>query len=72
MIPTLEFKDGTLYLLDQTKLPHQISMVACRDHLEVARGIRDMIVRGAPAIGVAAAYGAALGVKGLRDKISRA
>ena len=72
MIPTLEFKDGTLYLLDQTKLPHQISMVACRDHLEVARGIRDMIVRGAPAIGVAAAYGAALGVKGLSDKISRA
>ena len=71
MIPTLEFKDGLLYLLDQTKLPRQISMIACRDHHETARAIKDMIVRGAPAIGVAAAYGAALGVMTLDNTLTR-
>ena len=71
MVPTLEYKNGQLLLLDQTKLPHEITMVTCRDHLDVARGIRDMIVRGAPAIGVAAAYGAALGVATLHDRLPR-
>lgn len=47
-------------LLDQTRLPEQETDVVCRTPADVARAIRDMVVRGAPSIGVAAAYGAAL------------
>ncbi|HWG38072.1 MAG TPA: S-methyl-5-thioribose-1-phosphate isomerase [Terriglobales bacterium] len=64
MIPTLEWTPEGVRLLDQLALPGTVQYVLCRDHNEVARGIRDMVVRGAPAIGVAAAMGAALGVKG--------
>jgi len=63
MIPTLEWTPEGVRLLDQLALPATVRYVLCRDHAEVARGIRDMIVRGAPAIGVAAAMGAALAVK---------
>jgi len=52
--------DGAVRLLDQRLLPHQQRYVACRDVAAVADGIRDMVVRGAPAIGVAAAYGVAI------------
>ena len=48
---------GALWLLDQRKLPLEETWVPCRDTAEVAAAIRDMTVRGAPAIGVAAAYG---------------
>lgn len=51
---------GTVWLLDQTLLPHEERWVECRTAGEVATRIRDMTVRGAPAIGVAAAYGVAL------------
>ncbi|MBT3820155.1 MAG: S-methyl-5-thioribose-1-phosphate isomerase, partial [Nitrospinaceae bacterium] len=54
---TLEFKDGALRLIDQRRLPEEESYVDCRTEAEVADAIRDMVVRGAPAIGVAAAYG---------------
>lgn len=47
-------------LLDQTRLPEQETEVVCRSAADVARAIRDMVVRGAPSIGVTAAYGAAL------------
>jgi methylthioribose-1-phosphate isomerase len=60
-VKTLEWRDGALQLIDQTRLPLECVMVTCRTHGEVARAIRDMIVRGAPAIGVTAAYGLALG-----------
>jgi len=60
---TLEWKKGKLYLLDQTKLPLQEIYVACSSYQEVARAIRDMVVRGAPAIGVAAAFGMLLGAR---------
>ncbi len=60
---TLEWKKGKLYLLDQTKLPLKESYVACSTYQEVARAIRDMVVRGAPAIGVAAAFGMLLGAR---------
>jgi methylthioribose-1-phosphate isomerase len=59
---TLEF-DGpqqALMLVDQTRLPHETVMVACHTPQEVAHAIKSMQVRGAPAIGVAAAYGVAL------------
>lgn len=58
---TLEYRGGALHLIDQRRLPVEESYVACRTALEVADAIREMVVRGAPAIGVAAAYGMALG-----------
>jgi len=62
-IKTLEWKKGRLYLLDQTRLPLQERYVACATYQDVARAIRDMVVRGAPAIGVAAAFGMVLGAR---------
>ena len=63
MIKTLEWTDEGVRFLDQTKLPTEEVYVTCKDYEEVATAIRDMIVRGAPAIGVAAAMGVALGVR---------
>ncbi len=57
---TLEWKENCLYLLDQRKLPFQAVMLPCRSVTEVAEAIRNMTIRGAPAIGAAAAYGLAL------------
>jgi methylthioribose-1-phosphate isomerase len=62
MIPTLEWTPEGVSFLDQTKLPHEETYVLARDYNEVARVIRDMIVRGAMAIGVSAAMGVALGI----------
>jgi methylthioribose-1-phosphate isomerase len=63
MIKTLEWTDDGVRFIDQTKLPTEEVYVTCKDYEEVAAAIRDMIVRGAPAIGVAAAMGIALGVR---------
>lgn len=63
MVPTLEWSPEGVRLLDQLQLPAKVEYRLCRDHREVAVGIKDMIIRGAPAIGVAAAMGVALGVK---------
>jgi methylthioribose-1-phosphate isomerase len=63
MVETLEWTDGGVRFIDQTKLPTEESFVTCRTYQEVADAIRTMIVRGAPAIGVAAAMGIALGVR---------
>lgn len=57
---TLQWADGALRLLDQRRLPHETVYVDCRTADEVAWAIREMVVRGAPAIGVTAAYGLAL------------
>ena len=57
---TLEWEDNKLKLIDQTKLPDELTYVYCNDYKEVIVAIKDMIVRGAPAIGVAAAFGMAL------------
>ena len=64
-VKTLEFRDGALWLLDQTKLPLEAVQVVCRDDREVADAIREMKVRGAPAIGLAAAYGVVLAARSL-------
>ena len=61
MIKTLEWTDAGVRFIDQTKLPTEETYVACKNYEEVADAIRNMIVRGAPAIGVAAAMGVALG-----------
>src|SRR5207237_10278395 len=57
---TLWFEDGALHLLDQRRLPARAEIVIVRSGRETAQAIRDMVVRGAPAIGCAAAYGLAL------------
>ncbi len=62
MIPTLEWTDAGVRFLDQTKLPLEETYVLATDYRAVADVIRTMIVRGAPAIGVSAAMGVALGV----------
>jgi methylthioribose-1-phosphate isomerase len=62
MIPTLEWLPEGVNFLDQTKLPLEETYVLATDYKQVATVIRDMIVRGAPAIGVSAAMGVALGI----------
>ena len=56
----LEFSDGRLRMLDQRLLPHEMSYFETEDYRQAAEAIREMVIRGAPAIGVAAAYGMAL------------
>src|ERR1700677_5408239 len=63
MIQTLEWTEHGVVFIDQTKLPTEEVFVTCTTHQQVADVIRNMVVRGAPAIGVAAAMGIALGVK---------
>ncbi|MGA8940975.1 MAG: S-methyl-5-thioribose-1-phosphate isomerase [Acidobacteriaceae bacterium] len=62
MIPTLEWTPAGVNFLDQTKLPLEETYVLATDYNQVATVIRDMIVRGAPAIGVSAAMGVAIGI----------
>ena len=63
MIPTLEWTESGVRLLDQTRLPLEETYVLAGSYQEMAEAIKTMIVRGAPAIGVSAAMGVALGVK---------
>jgi methylthioribose-1-phosphate isomerase len=63
MIKTLEWTDSGVRFIDQTKLPTEETYLTCTSCEQVADAIRTMVVRGAPAIGVAAAMGLALGVK---------
>ncbi|MGQ0809802.1 MAG: S-methyl-5-thioribose-1-phosphate isomerase [Nitrospiraceae bacterium] len=63
MVPTVEWKDGAIRLLDQSRLPEHVEFLDCRDYQSVATAIRELKVRGAPAIGVTAAMGVALGAQ---------
>jgi methylthioribose-1-phosphate isomerase len=63
MLPTIDWQDDVIVMVDQRKLPSQELYVRCRTPQEVARAIRTMVIRGAPAIGVAAAMGIALGMR---------
>src|SRR3954465_13003799 len=63
MLPTIEWKDGTVVMIDQRKLPVSEVYVTCTTANEVAKAIKTMVIRGAPAIGVAAAMGLALGMR---------
>jgi len=60
MVEPIRWHGDSLELLDQRLLPEQVTYVKCRSAGEVARAIRDMVVRGAPAIGCAAAFGVVL------------
>ena len=66
MIQTLEWTSSGVRFIDQTKLPTEETYVTCTTHQQVADVIRNMVVRGAPAIGVAAAMGVALGIQNSR------
>ncbi len=63
MIETIQWTDSGVVMIDQTRLPREEVYVTCTDYREVAEAIRSMVIRGAPAIGVAAAMGIALGMR---------
>ena len=63
VIQPIQWRNGALFLLDQRKLPREEVYLECRTAEAVATAIRDMVVRGAPAIGVTAAFGMAIGAK---------
>ena len=68
MLPTIEWRQDAIVMIDQRKLPADEVYVTCRTANDVARAIKTMVIRGAPAIGVAAAMGIALGMQ--RSKAS--
>ena len=69
MVETIQWIDDTVVMIDQTRLPREVVYVTCRTYQEVADAIRSMVIRGAPAIGVAAAMGVAIGVLRSSDRI---
>ena len=60
MLETIEWTPAGVVMIDQTRLPLHEEFVTCRTYEDVAAAIRNMVIRGAPAIGVAAAMGVAL------------
>ena len=66
-VRTIEWRDGELLLIDQRRLPRKEVYRVCRNYRQVAQAIRNMVVRGAPAIGVTAAMGVVLGARHVRD-----
>src|SRR5258705_4293885 len=63
MVETIEWTSAGVVMIDQRLLPRQQVFVTCRTYQDVAEAIKTMVIRGAPAIGVAAAMGVALGVQ---------
>jgi methylthioribose-1-phosphate isomerase len=72
VISPFHYTDHTLFILDQRKLPLEEHWIPCRTAPEVARAIKTLAVRGAPAIGIAAAYGLALAARGGRGELEAA
>ncbi len=68
MVETIQWTNDGVVMIDQTRLPREEAYVTCRTYTEVADAIRSMVIRGAPAIGVAAAMGVALGVLRSNDR----
>jgi len=66
MFETIVWKDNQVVMIDQRKLPLQEKYVVCKDYRSVIRAIKGLVIRGAPAIGVAAAMGVALGALKIR------
>jgi methylthioribose-1-phosphate isomerase len=66
MVETIAWKDNQVIMIDQRKLPLEEKYVVCKGYRSVVRAIRSMVIRGAPAIGVAAAMGIALGASKIR------
>lgn len=68
MFKTIEYRDGIVRMIDQTRLPLEKVYVDCHTIEDVGHAIKTMIIRGAPAIGVAAAMGVSLGVESIQSK----
>ena len=68
MIPTIQWSGKKVLMIDQRKIPAKLEWFSCRGYKDVIRGIKEMVIRGAPAIGVAAAMGLALGAASIRVK----
>jgi methylthioribose-1-phosphate isomerase len=68
MLPTIEWHGHYVRMIDQRKLPGRTEWYICRTYKDVVRAIQGMVIRGAPAIGVAAAMGLALGAQSLKSK----
>jgi len=71
MLPTIAWRGRSVLMIDQRKLPGQETYVRCRTYIQVAQAIEKMVIRGAPAIGIAAAYGLVLGVMSLSADTGR-
>lgn len=65
MVKAIEWVNGKVIMLDQTRLPFEVTFIECTDYMQVAEGIKKLWIRGAPAIGIAAAMGIALGAQGI-------
>ena len=68
MVKAIEWKNGRVIMLDQTKLPIEVVFIDCHNHMKVAEGIKKLWIRGAPAIGIASAMGIALGAQDIKAK----
>ncbi len=68
MVPTIEWHGPYVRMIDQRKIPARLRWYTCKGYRDVIRGIQQMVIRGAPAIGVAAAMGMALGARSIRSK----
>lgn len=68
MTPVIKWSNNHILLLDQRKLPSKIQYLACKNHKDVINAIKKMAIRGAPAIGIAAAMGLAMGSCSIRAK----
>jgi methylthioribose-1-phosphate isomerase len=66
MVKTIEWKNSKVVMLDQSKLPNEVVYIECSDYLRVAEAIKKLEIRGAPAIGIAAAMGVALGAQDIK------
>ncbi len=66
MVKTIEWKNNRVVMIDQRKLPQQETYVICSEYRQVIRAIKVMVIRGAPAIGIAAAMGLALGAQEIK------
>ena len=71
MVETIQWTDDGVVMIDQTRLPREQVFITCRSYTEVADAIRSMVIRGAPAIGVAAAMGVAIGMLKSEDSFER-
>ncbi len=68
LLLTVSWEDNSVVLIDQTKLPNKLVYIKCKDYKEVADAIKKLVVRGAPAIGVTAAFGLALAAQSSKAK----
>lgn len=70
MLPTIKWEKDKVVMIDQRKLPEKEIFIEAKDYEQIAEAIEKMAIRGAPAIGVAAAFGVALGALKIKDKVN--